>query len=63
MMSVQSVVDSVRGAGIPADHIESFDGIASVVAAEAKPGDVVIVMSSGAFGGVHERILEALGGV
>ncbi len=62
MMSVQSIVDSVRGAGIPADHIESFDGIASAVGAEAKPGDVVIVMSSGAFGGVHERILEALGG-
>ncbi|HEY0590661.1 MAG TPA: cyanophycin synthetase, partial [Thermoanaerobaculia bacterium] len=61
MMSVPAIVESVRAAGIPADHIESFDEIATAVAAEAKPGDVVIVMSSGAFGGVHERILQALG--
>ncbi|HEU5161716.1 MAG TPA: UDP-N-acetylmuramate--L-alanine ligase [Thermoanaerobaculia bacterium] len=62
MMSVQSIIDSVRGAGVPADHIESFDGIAERVAQEAEPGDVVIVMSSGAFGGVHDRILKALEG-
>jgi UDP-N-acetylmuramate: L-alanyl-gamma-D-glutamyl-meso-diaminopimelate ligase len=60
MMSVETIVDSLRKAGIASDHIESFDGIAERVAAEAEPGDVVIVMSSGAFGGVHERILAAL---
>jgi len=30
------------------------------VAREAKEGDVILVMSSGAFGGVHEKILERL---
>ena len=34
--------------------------IAARVARDARDGDVVIVMSSGAFGGVHEKILEAL---
>ncbi len=61
MMSVDRIVESVRQAGIPADQIESFDEIASTIAREAAPGDVVIVMSSGAFGGVHEKILTALG--
>jgi UDP-N-acetylmuramate: L-alanyl-gamma-D-glutamyl-meso-diaminopimelate ligase len=42
------------------EQIDDFDAIARRVAAEAKDGDVVLVMSSGAFGGVHEKILEAL---
>jgi UDP-N-acetylmuramate-alanine ligase len=31
-----------------------------VVAREAKTDDVILVMSSGAFGGVHEKILDRL---
>ena len=31
------------------------------VAAAARPGDHVLCMSNGAFGGVHEKLLEALG--
>ncbi|MGH9458035.1 MAG: UDP-N-acetylmuramate:L-alanyl-gamma-D-glutamyl-meso-diaminopimelate ligase [Thermoanaerobaculia bacterium] len=60
MMSIPAIVDDLRRAGVAADHIESFDEIAATVAAEAAPGDVVLVMSSGAFGGVHDKILEAL---
>jgi hypothetical protein len=30
------------------------------VASHAAPGDVVLVMSNGAFDGVHEKILRAL---
>ena len=61
MMSVPAIVDSVRAHGVEVDHIESFDAIASRIGSEARPGDVVIVMSSGAFGGLHEKILGALG--
>ena len=60
MMSVPSMIERLDGDGIEARQIDDFDEIARVVAAEAGGGDVVIVMSSGAFGGVHEKILERL---
>jgi UDP-N-acetylmuramate: L-alanyl-gamma-D-glutamyl-meso-diaminopimelate ligase len=34
--------------------------IAAHVAKNAARGDIVLVMSNGAFGGVHEKILKAL---
>jgi UDP-N-acetylmuramate: L-alanyl-gamma-D-glutamyl-meso-diaminopimelate ligase len=60
MMSVETIVAELAKDSIPAEQIDDFDQIAARVAADAKDGDVVVVMSSGAFGGVHERILEAL---
>jgi UDP-N-acetylmuramate: L-alanyl-gamma-D-glutamyl-meso-diaminopimelate ligase len=62
MMSVPAIVESLNGNGVPAEQIDDFDAIAERVAAEATEGDVVLVMSSGAFGGVHEKILERLRG-
>ncbi|HUP63753.1 MAG TPA: Mur ligase family protein [Thermoanaerobaculia bacterium] len=60
LMSVEGVIGFLRSKGRAADHIESFDGIAARIGEEAESGDVVLVMSSGAFGGVHEKILAAL---
>jgi UDP-N-acetylmuramate: L-alanyl-gamma-D-glutamyl-meso-diaminopimelate ligase len=34
--------------------------LVGLIAAEARPGDHVIVMSNGGFGGIHERLLAAL---
>jgi UDP-N-acetylmuramate: L-alanyl-gamma-D-glutamyl-meso-diaminopimelate ligase len=62
MMSVPSIVETLQRDGIPASQIDDFDAIADEVAREAREGDVVLVMSSGAFGGVHEKILERLRG-
>jgi UDP-N-acetylmuramate: L-alanyl-gamma-D-glutamyl-meso-diaminopimelate ligase len=42
-----------------------FGGVEEIVGAiceDAKAGDVVVVLSNGAFGGIHGRLLEALGG-
>ncbi|MGQ0512120.1 MAG: UDP-N-acetylmuramate:L-alanyl-gamma-D-glutamyl-meso-diaminopimelate ligase [Betaproteobacteria bacterium] len=36
------------------------DALVAAVAAEAKPGDRVLVMSNGAFGGIHSKLLAAL---
>jgi UDP-N-acetylmuramate: L-alanyl-gamma-D-glutamyl-meso-diaminopimelate ligase len=36
--------------------------IVAVVATEAREGDLVVVMSNGAFGGLHEKLLAALAG-
>jgi len=60
MMSVEDLVEGLAQLGVEAFAIPDFDDIAALVADEADPGDVVIAMSSGAFGGVHEKILERL---
>jgi UDP-N-acetylmuramate: L-alanyl-gamma-D-glutamyl-meso-diaminopimelate ligase len=60
MMSVVDIVHALAKDGIPVEQIGNFDEIAKRVASEAKEGDVVVIMSSGAFGGVHEKILEQL---
>ncbi len=60
MMSVPAILEKLNGDGIRSDQIDDFDAIADCVAREAAADDVVVVMSSGAFGGVHEKILERL---
>jgi len=60
MMSVPSIVEHLDTDGVPVEQIDDFDAIAKRVAGDAREGDVVLVMSSGAFGGVHEKILEQL---
>ncbi|MFP5247219.1 MAG: UDP-N-acetylmuramate:L-alanyl-gamma-D-glutamyl-meso-diaminopimelate ligase, partial [Thermoanaerobaculia bacterium] len=62
MMSVETIVGRLTKDDIPAEQIDDFDAIAQRIAAEGREGDVVLVMSSGVFGGVHEKILEALRG-
>lgn len=62
MMSIPAILDSVRRSGRKADHIDSFDAMVEKVRDEAGEGDVVLVMSSGAFGGIHEKLLDALRG-
>jgi UDP-N-acetylmuramate: L-alanyl-gamma-D-glutamyl-meso-diaminopimelate ligase len=60
MMSVETIVEQLKKDGIDSEQIDDFDAIAARVARDAREGDVVLVMSSGAFGGVHEKILAAL---
>ena len=60
MMSVPVIVESLNSDGIRTEQIDDFDAIADVVARDAQEGDVIMVMSSGAFGGVHEKILARL---
>jgi UDP-N-acetylmuramate: L-alanyl-gamma-D-glutamyl-meso-diaminopimelate ligase len=38
----------------------AFDGLVAAVCAAARAGDHVLVMSNGGFGGIHERLLDAL---
>ncbi len=41
-------------------YLADNDAIIAAVKAEAKPGDVVAVLSNGGFGGIHGRLLEEL---
>jgi UDP-N-acetylmuramate: L-alanyl-gamma-D-glutamyl-meso-diaminopimelate ligase len=45
------------------DRASAFDDLSALVQAvanEAKPGDHILVMSNGGFGGVHQKILTAI---
>ena len=40
--------------------VPDVDTIVKAVAGEAEPGDLIVVMSNGGFGGIHRKLLEAL---
>ena len=44
-----------------AHAFDDLDALVNAVAKEAKPGDHILVMSNGGFGGVHQKILKAIG--
>jgi UDP-N-acetylmuramate: L-alanyl-gamma-D-glutamyl-meso-diaminopimelate ligase len=46
--------------GPQASSFDQIDTLVGAVAEEARPGDHVLVMSNGAFGGVHDKLLDAL---
>ena len=42
-------------------HCETnLDALVTAIAAEARDGDRVLVMSNGGFGGIHQKLLKAL---
>ena len=43
-----------------ARHLPDVEAIVKTVASEAAPGDLVVVMSNGGFGGIHGKLLKAL---
>lgn len=49
-------------AGKLAYAFDELDSLVDVAASQAGPGDVIAVLSNGAFGGVHGRVLKALEG-
>ncbi len=57
-----AMVEWWRGRGRIAAHIPEPDHIASTLAATTRPGDLVLIMSNGAFGGLHDKLLAALAG-
>ena len=46
--------------GTRASSFDDIDALVAAVSAAARPGDHVLVMSNGGFGGVHGRLLSAL---
>jgi UDP-N-acetylmuramate: L-alanyl-gamma-D-glutamyl-meso-diaminopimelate ligase len=46
--------------GTPAHRFTSIEHIVDAVAARAEPGDVVALLSNGAFGGIHAKVLRRL---
>jgi len=48
--------------GDGASAAESVDTIVETLVKEAQPGDVIALLSNGAFGGIHARLLAELAG-
>jgi len=48
--------------GNKAEVHADLDALIKAIAAAAQPGDQVLVMSNGGFGGIHEKLLKQLGG-
>jgi UDP-N-acetylmuramate: L-alanyl-gamma-D-glutamyl-meso-diaminopimelate ligase len=59
-LSVEDLVRDLKRAGRRARHVPTVDEIVQTITAEARDGDLVVIMSNGGFGGIHEKLLKAL---
>ncbi|MEZ5290340.1 MAG: UDP-N-acetylmuramate:L-alanyl-gamma-D-glutamyl-meso-diaminopimelate ligase [Vicinamibacterales bacterium] len=59
-LSIPDLVAALAAAGVAARTLPTVDAIVAAVSAESRPGDDVLVMSNGGFGGIHGKLLEAL---
>lgn len=59
-LNVPELVERLKGAGVDAHQMQEVDAVVKFVQSKAKPGDVVLLMSNGAFGGIYTKMLDAL---
>jgi UDP-N-acetylmuramate: L-alanyl-gamma-D-glutamyl-meso-diaminopimelate ligase len=60
-LSVPRLVRDLQTSGTSTRAPSSIDEIVDTIAGEHRPGDIVVVMSNGGFGGIHGKLLAALG--
>lgn len=59
--SPQEAVERLAASGVAGFACDDTDALGSRVEADAEPGDVVVLLSNGAFGGLRGRLAGALG--
>jgi UDP-N-acetylmuramate: L-alanyl-gamma-D-glutamyl-meso-diaminopimelate ligase len=59
-LSIPQLVRDLNCRGQSAREADSIDDIVSGIAREHRPGDLVVLMSNGGFGGIHQKLLRAL---
>ncbi len=59
-LSEKGLVEAIGAAGGPARFVPSVEAIVGLLVAELREGDRVAILSNGAFGGIHDRLLRAL---
>ncbi|HEX9164619.1 MAG TPA: Mur ligase family protein, partial [Gemmatimonadales bacterium] len=59
-LDVDAVVDAIRARGLEANALAEVPALVDRIARQARPGDLVLVMSNGAFGGLIPSLLAAL---
>ncbi|MCG9624831.1 UDP-N-acetylmuramate:L-alanyl-gamma-D-glutamyl-meso-diaminopimelate ligase [Vibrio mediterranei] len=55
-----SVEEIAHSCSQPAKVSDSIDELVQAIVEQAQPGDQILVMSNGGFGGIHQKLLEAL---
>jgi UDP-N-acetylmuramate: L-alanyl-gamma-D-glutamyl-meso-diaminopimelate ligase len=55
-----AIVDAIRAKGGVAHAPADLDAVLAGIVASARPGDTVVLMSNGPFGGIYDRVLAAL---
>ncbi len=59
-IDAKKLAQDITAAGTKARWLDGPDAIVAALAREALEGDVVLVMSNGGFGGIHDKLLRAL---
>ena len=59
-LSTERLVDDLRQRGQRARHIPIVQDIVRTIVDEHRAGDIVVLMSNGGFGGIHQELLRAL---
>jgi len=60
-LSEAQLVDDLTSRRVHARHLPDVETIVAAVASESRDGDLIVVMSNGGFGGIHRKLLSALG--
>jgi len=60
-LSVPQLVRDLNASGQAAREADAIDDIIGAIVGEHRPGDLVVIMSNGGFGGIHKKLLRALG--
>ena len=63
VLDIERLIEDISAQNKPASAITEVDEIVQKLSSELLSGDVVAIMSNGAFGGIHEKLLAALSNV
>jgi UDP-N-acetylmuramate: L-alanyl-gamma-D-glutamyl-meso-diaminopimelate ligase len=62
VLDIEQLIQDISATGKSASAITEVHEIVAALKNELRSGDVVAVMSNGAFGGIHEKLITALAG-
>jgi len=60
-LDTRELVSELRQRDTAAENFQSIETIISTLVERAKPGDAIVLLSNGAFGGIHHKLVAALG--
>lgn len=58
--STEQLVQDLRRRKVEASHISGVENIVKHLTEHLAPGDIVLIMSNGGFGGIHDKLLTSL---
>lgn len=59
-LSSDRIVEALSNKGVKSKKFSDVDSIVSHLKRGAKPGDVILIMSNGSFGGIYQKLLDVL---